>query len=222
MNILTDFQKTLLLHIGNSSLGRSFYLTGGTALSAFYLYHRYSEDLDFFSPDPAAVSRVPVELHDIARKENASLSFTRTYDTFLECFVENEAGEKVKMDFAQDSPFRLQPTEHNAKYAMAIDNQVDIACNKLSALFDRAEPKDFVDVYFISQDVMSFEQLVDKTRQKHLGIDDYWLAVALERVRQVTFLPRMIKPLELSDMQGFFEQEAIKLMDNIDPGLHSD
>ncbi|MCS7222925.1 MAG: hypothetical protein N0A15_16795, partial [Anaerolineae bacterium] len=24
-----------------------------------------------------------------------------------------------------------------------------IACNKLSALFDRAEPKDFVDVYFV-------------------------------------------------------------------------
>lgn len=25
-----------------------FYLTGGTALSRFYLHHRYSDDLDFF------------------------------------------------------------------------------------------------------------------------------------------------------------------------------
>ncbi len=28
--------------------GAEFYLTGGTALSRFYLQHRYSEDLDFF------------------------------------------------------------------------------------------------------------------------------------------------------------------------------
>jgi hypothetical protein len=30
---------------------RSFYLTGGTALAAFYLFHRYSDDLDFFTND---------------------------------------------------------------------------------------------------------------------------------------------------------------------------
>lgn len=28
---------------------RGFYLTGGTALSEFYLQHRYSDDLDFFT-----------------------------------------------------------------------------------------------------------------------------------------------------------------------------
>lgn len=33
----------------NKSLRKQFYFTGGTALSAFYLHHRESEDLDFFS-----------------------------------------------------------------------------------------------------------------------------------------------------------------------------
>lgn len=28
---------------------KNFYLTGGTALTEFYLKHRFSEDLDFFS-----------------------------------------------------------------------------------------------------------------------------------------------------------------------------
>ena len=32
-----------------------FYLTGGTALSRYYLNHRYSDDLDFFDHDIAAV-----------------------------------------------------------------------------------------------------------------------------------------------------------------------
>lgn len=33
----------------NSKLRKQFYFTGGTALSAIYLHHRESEDLDFFS-----------------------------------------------------------------------------------------------------------------------------------------------------------------------------
>ncbi|MCZ7666433.1 MAG: nucleotidyl transferase AbiEii/AbiGii toxin family protein [Chloroflexi bacterium] len=45
---MTSFQKELLKVIGRSSLGDNFYLTGGTALAAFYLQHRFSEDLDFF------------------------------------------------------------------------------------------------------------------------------------------------------------------------------
>jgi Nucleotidyl transferase AbiEii toxin, Type IV TA system len=31
--------------------GCPFYLSGGTALSGFYLQHRYSDDLDFFTRD---------------------------------------------------------------------------------------------------------------------------------------------------------------------------
>ena len=33
----------------NPKLNKQFYFTGGTALSAIYLHHRESEDLDFFS-----------------------------------------------------------------------------------------------------------------------------------------------------------------------------
>ena len=55
MEILTPFQKQLLKAIGDSPLADSFYLTGGTALAAFYLQHGFSEDLDFFSSDPNAI-----------------------------------------------------------------------------------------------------------------------------------------------------------------------
>jgi len=46
---LTKQQEILLLAIAGSNIFSNFYLSGGTALSAFYLRHRYSEDLDFFS-----------------------------------------------------------------------------------------------------------------------------------------------------------------------------
>jgi predicted nucleotidyltransferase component of viral defense system len=45
-NELYKFQNKVLLEIGK--LDSPFYLTGGTALSRYYLNHRWSDDLDFF------------------------------------------------------------------------------------------------------------------------------------------------------------------------------
>jgi len=51
-NILTERQLTFLDAIRKeSSFAKQFCLTGGTALAGFYLFHRYSEDLDFFSEE---------------------------------------------------------------------------------------------------------------------------------------------------------------------------
>lgn len=45
--ILTPLQKQFIsLFAQNRYLADRFYLTGGTALSAYYLGHRYSEDTD--------------------------------------------------------------------------------------------------------------------------------------------------------------------------------
>jgi len=48
--ILSDNQQKVLEVISCSKdICQNFYLTGGTALAEFYLQHRFSEDLDFFS-----------------------------------------------------------------------------------------------------------------------------------------------------------------------------
>jgi predicted nucleotidyltransferase component of viral defense system len=215
MKILTPLQIQTLQMIGQTPLSQSFYLTGGTALAAFYLQHRYSVDLDFFTDDPNATARVPSSMQEVAHKLGLEISFVRTFDTFLECFLRAPDGERVEMDFALDSPYRLEPTQLDATLNIQIDNLTDIACNKLSALFDRAEPKDFVDIYFLCQEAFSFRDLVERARQKHVGIDDYWLAVALRRVESVEFLPRMIKLVSLEQLRNFFLKEAKVLMETI-------
>ena len=93
-------------------------------------------------------------MRDIAARLGAQVTFTRTLGTFLECFVRLPDGERVELDFAQDNPYRLEPPRHQAELGIQIDNPTDIACNKLSALFDRAEPKDFVDVYFVAREMI--------------------------------------------------------------------
>jgi hypothetical protein len=56
VTLLTDEQrKFLTLFNEEKSLYKKFYLTGGTALSEFYLHHRLSEDLDFFSEEEFSI-----------------------------------------------------------------------------------------------------------------------------------------------------------------------
>jgi predicted nucleotidyltransferase component of viral defense system len=216
MDLLTPLQRKLLAEIGESPLQDEFFLTGGTALAALYLHHRYSVDLDLFTENPAAVAQVVPTMQEIA--DRLEITFPRTLSTFLEAFVASLDGERVEFDFAQDSPYRLEPIRFDPELQLAVDNPTDIACNKLSALFDRAEPKDFVDVYFIVREFLPFEQLVTLARRKHVGMDDYWLAMALAQVEKISVLPRMVKPLSLDELEAFFLARAKELMDRAATG----
>ena len=219
MDILTPFQKRILTAIGRSDLTPVFYLTGGTALAVYHLQHRYSEDLDFFAEAREAMSGVTTIASEIAGDVDASAEFTRTFPTFVETFLTNSSGERVKIDFAFDTPFRLQPTELDPTYGIRVDNVTDIACNKLAALFGRSEPKDFVDVYFICKELMPFAELYQLASQKHVGMTHYWLAVAMRNITKVQFLPRMIKPIELATLRAFFLGLADELMSSVSEPL---
>jgi hypothetical protein len=159
-------------------------------------------------------------MEKIASRLDLEITFTRTLGTFLEAFITSPDGERVEFDFAQDSPYRLEPTRLDPDLDFWVDNPTDIACNKLSALFDRAEPKDFVDVYFVVQELLPFDRLLSLARQKHVGMDDYWLAMALAQVRQIAVLPRMVKPVSMDELRVFFLARAKELMEraNAEPG----
>lgn len=212
MEILTPFQKRILTAIGHSDLAPSFYLTGGTALAVYHLQHRYSEDLDFFADAREAMTGVTAIASEIAQNLDARIEFTRAFPTFIETFLTSQAGERVKIDFAFDTPFRLQPTITDPAYGIRLDNLTDMASNKLAALFGRSESKDFVDIYFICQELMPFATLYEQANQKHVGMTHYWLALAMRNVMKVQFLPRMIKPLQLATLQDYFLGLANQLM----------
>ena len=212
MSILSPFQETLLKQLGNSALNDIFFLTGGTALSAFFLQHRYSEDLDFFTDQPDQVSHVLPILEKIAQALDVRIEIRRQFKTFLEVFIHHPAGEVIKCDFAQDSPYRLQPKVRSKEFGILLDSALDIACNKLSALFDRSAAKDFVDVYFIDRELLGFSELLANAKQKHVGMDDYWLAVSLLKVEELGPLPRMIKPVTIEELKNFFLTQAKDLM----------
>lgn len=156
-------------------------------------------------------------MEQVAATLNATVSFTRRTGHFLECFLVSATGERLEMDFALDSPYRLQPTVFHAEIGLWVDNAQDISCNKLSALYDRADPKDFVDLYFIHHELVPLRELLPKAKQKHVGLDNYWLAQAFGRVTDVTLLPRLIKPVTREQLVQFFTSHIPWLMEGKEP-----
>ena len=140
--IFTDDQKRLLAHFRASPLSERFYVTGGTALSAFYLHHRWSEDLDFFSEEKVPIEEVLgwVKSLPLARQPE----YERKYDRkiFLLRFSESEI-MKVEFTTYPFPRFERGPVVDGVQ----IDSLKDILANKLAALTDRRDPKDYVDLY---------------------------------------------------------------------------
>lgn len=212
MEILTEAQRKFLrLAAAVEPLRSSFFLTGGTALAAYFLHHRLSEDLDLFTQAPHAVSLAVAALPEAAAAAGFRVEVVRDFPTFAELRVTGH-GETLKIDLAQDAPFRLSPTRPGAAEGLALDSLEDISANKLSALFDRATPKDFVDVFFLASDATALDGLVERARKKHLGMDDYWLASAFARVRNVRVLPRMVRAVDLERLRAFFLAQAERRM----------
>jgi len=214
MKILTSLQDDFLKVFAHTQLKDNFFLTGGTALSVFYLFHRYSEDMDFFTEREGEILRVVPAIKEISQKSKCDIRITKEFSTFVECFL-SRTEETIKLHFAQDTPFRLEKIAKNAEYNIFIDNQLDIACNKLSVLFDRYAEKDFVDIYFLSKEFMPFEKIYDYARRKHIGMDEYWLAASLKNIDKVEKLPRMIKPVTLEDLRQFYYEKIRILMGRI-------
>lgn len=217
-NILTPLQRQFLSTLATTELKKDFFLTGGTALAHFYLRHRLSKDLDFFAEVPGAVSRVRPVLDSVANKLSLNVEVHREHENFLEVFL-TAASEGIRCDFALDSPFRLEPVVMADEFGIYVDNLLDIACNKLSALFDRHDAKDFVDIYFLCLEFMPFDEIFANAQKKHIGLDEYWMARALENVFSLEKLPHMLKPIDMPTIHVFFRTQIAHLMKRVEGSI---
>lgn len=131
-----------------------FRLDGGTALAAYYLGHRESEDLDFFSDfgvDQRELSSMVVEIassEGLALKPASDTRATRSFARFHAHDAADESGLPVKLDFASQSPFRLEPLAPTTE-EVRVASYRDLTANKLHAICDRIEVRDFIDLHVI-------------------------------------------------------------------------
>ncbi|NLI12417.1 nucleotidyl transferase AbiEii/AbiGii toxin family protein [Pelotomaculum propionicicum] len=211
---LTALQKKVIKIFSQADKNKDFYFTGGTALAVCYLSHRKSEDIDLFTGNPVAVAPTAREFESRLKKAGLGVEVERRQSSFVRILVKQE----LKVDLALDTPFRLKPPVRLSLEGInfLVDDLTDVAANKMLALFGRAEPRDFIDVYFLSKEYFDFMEMVEMAGKKDTGFDLYWLAAALLEVDKIKVLPvKMCKPFDLTDMKQFFKEQRLKLMRRI-------
>jgi len=202
---LTSTQRQAMAFVAKEPNLKSFYLTGGTALAAYYLGHRISEDLDFFSftePDM-------IFIHEFANRLKQELSadsirYERLYDRNQFYFLLGDS--ELKIEFTK-YPFP-QLEQPAVIENISVDSQHDIAANKLMTMLDRFDPKDFVDLYFLLQERSLSDIRGDAERKFGMKIDSVFLGGELMKARRIEALPKMLKPISIEELKSFFMDTA--------------
>lgn len=206
IQLVTKEQQVILDEIKQNEFLRShFYFTGGTALSSVYLHHRYSDDLDFFSPRQFDNQVIFTLLQEWGKKNHFTLKsrFVEVVYVFNLTFRKRAT---MKVDFAYYPYKRLQ--QGTIIDNLEVDSFLDIATNKLLTVFQRSDVKDFVDLYFLLQKFTVWD-LINCVKVKfNVKIEPLLLGADFLKIEDFDYLPKMIKPLTLSALKSFFRQRA--------------
>lgn len=213
-SLLTPLQKAFLTEFFKQPVGQEFFLTGGTALAEFYLHHRYSEDIDLFTLNEAALHDVSISLPALMENLDANFEERIRTTSFQQVFL-HTAGAELKIDFVRD--VGAQFGEHQVFGNIIVDAELNIAVNKVAAIFGRTTPKDFVDLYFLLKKGYNLDDLMLSAKEKDLGFAEFYFAGMLRESRRLNALPRMVEPLTLEELRAFFQQLAEQIMLKLKP-----
>jgi len=215
VTILSKNQVNILTLLSDEKLiSDSFYLSGGTALAEFYLQHRLSEDLDFFSEqefDPLFVSSVfkKIQSKSGIKKVNFEQSFNRNL-FFLE--LDNDT---IKTEFTYFPFTRIESKKQFGN--LYIDSLIDIAVNKIFTIYQKPRSRDFIDLYCILEHEKSWtiDDLIEKAQVKFDNyIDPIQLSGQFVKVETLKDYPRMFKKIDDKKWQEFFMKEAKRLVES--------
>ena len=194
---------------------KQFYLSGGTALSSWYLHHRESYDLDFFSDRPFNGEKIT---HWIKQNEG-KLEFQSLvinddfgFYTFMFRYTDNS---RFKVDFAHYTSKRL--TKGMDWRGLEIDSMYEIAVNKIHTIRTHPRERDYVDLYCILKETnWSIDKLlIDADRKFDATTDILQVAKHFLKATEITDYPKMLIPFNETDMQGFYERLAGSLKSKI-------
>ena len=192
----------------------SFYLSGGTALAEYYLHHRLSEDLDFFSPQDFDASDISIVLKKISAAAGITgVRFEQSFNRNL--FFLETADETIKTEFTYFPFDRIDTTKKTED--LQIDSLLDIAVNKIFTIFQKPRSRDFIDLYcIIEKESWTIDELARMAQVKFdTNIDRLQLGAQFASAEDLVDFPRMLIHLEPIIWRDFFKNEAQKLKPEI-------
>lgn len=214
-SILTPAQADVLRLLGNNHhFSQNYYLTGGTALAEYYLHHRLSEDLDFFTQkevDKLWLTSLAKEISIAIRAKY--WDFQESFNRNLIFFTTPKGLLKTEFTYFPFTPIEKPSLVNN----ISIDSLTDIAVNKFFAIYQNPSARHFIDLYLIlTQKSYSWDNLEKNARIKFdTNIDPLQLGTQLIKAQDIKDLPKMLSPLPQKKWRDFFVQKAISLKERI-------
>lgn len=193
-----------------SSIVKRFYLTGGTALAAFYFCHRLSEDIDLFSEQEVNPAVVESFLKGISIKLGIVKIIKENFLGLYTYKLQYKDGESLKVDF---NYYPFPPIEKGTFFGkLPVSSVYDIAVNKIHTITMRSRARDYVDLYFIFQKVESkHTEFLNRIRLDSQAKFDWPLEVknlvaAFLKVKDLkdADFPKMLVPFDQKKMEKFF------------------
>lgn len=164
-----SLQDILVRLISENLLPEESYLAGGTALY-YYLHHRLSIDLDFFTARVLNPEAYVASLRKVLETVDVELMEKETLIVFL-------ASEKLKFSLFHlpyDLLSPLTPFEIKSGIICPLASLIDIEAMKALALSQRGSAKDFVDLFYLVQKTgHSFEDIARGVRTKYQVDEKY-------------------------------------------------
>lgn len=216
-SILTNQQRQILKLVSKEKYFTDrYYFTGGTALAEFYLKHRFSEDLDFFT-EKQEVNRIYVTRFFETKKKFLGLEKfdTRSVLGLYTLFLHFQDKSILKVDFSYYPFLRIDKGINFGK--LEINSIHDIAVDKVHTVVMKPRARDFIDLFFIFREKnYNFRELLINAKAKFdWDITALELGARLMDAADQSDYPRMLKKINHQEWKDFFVAEARKLKNEI-------
>ena len=159
---------------------RGFFLTRGAALSGFYLHHRETTDLDFFTHEGDAFERGGFALRAVSADLGAEVSVRQEAPGFRRHLVAR-GEESVLVDLVWERVPSIYPAKREVG-PVILDPPEEITVNKLITLVSRSEPRDIVDLMLLERFGCSIDAALPKALEKDGGCTPATIAWVLSQV----------------------------------------
>ncbi len=206
MSGLTDFQVSVAHLFFSLPASEGFLLAGGGALLASGLSDRPTTDLDFFGQRGiASIQTARDQLEAASNKRGWTTTRIRDSETFVRLLISGE--DELIIDIAIDAPPGRPPV---VSIVGPVFDPEELAGRKLIALFDRAEARDFADVYALAQRFGTF-LLLERAKEVDTGFNTSTLVEMLRTLSRFSDDEIPVTSTDRPALRHFFQTWADEL-----------
>ena len=214
MSAEADLQREITRAALRALQGTGFALAGSGAIREHGLVERPTRDVDLFTSDPdvAAFDSAVNELVKVLRQgAGLDVEEVRRAERFVQLRVTTAEGQSVDMDLAVDWR-ESEPVTLSIGPVLSLQDAVG---NKVSALYSRAEARDYLDVDAIrASGKFTDEELIGSVAERDVGFEVPMFARQLDQVQRLT--PERVAEYgvdvaQLDAIKGRFEQWSTTL-----------